>query len=163
MRTAAFTIVLSVVVLLLHTAVVKFLAIGTIAPDIVLLWIIYLSIRRNQMVGTAAGFFLGLTLDLLSGSDGMLGLAALSKTVAGFSAGYFYNENKTFQTLGGYQFIIVVVLVSFVHNAIYFVIFLQGTQLNWADALLYYGIPTTAYTTAFGLLPMFAVARKHLS
>jgi len=40
-----------------------------------------------------------MVVDLLSGADGMLGLSALAKTIAGFVAGYFYNENKTLQTL----------------------------------------------------------------
>jgi rod shape-determining protein MreD len=163
MRTVALTVALSLLVLLLHTAVVKFLAIEGIAPDILLLWITYIAIRRGQIAGTTAGFFLGLMVDLLSGSDGMLGLAALSKTVAGFIAGYFYNETKTSQTLGGNQYIVVIVIVSLVHNAIYFLIFLQGTGINWMDALLRYGIPATLYTAAAALIPMFVYARKHLS
>lgn len=163
MRTAIVNIVLSLCLLLLHTSVIKFLAIGTIAPDIILLWVVYLSLRQGQMIGTTAGFFLGLALDLLSGSDGMLGLAALSKTAAGFIAGYFFSENKIFQILGSYQFIVVVIIASFVHNGIYFVIYLQGTQLTWSEALLSYGIPATAYTAAVGLIPMFAFARKYLT
>lgn len=156
-------ILLSLLFILLQTTLIKYLAIGTIAPDILLLWIVYLAIREGQMAGTTAGFFIGLVLDLLSGKDGMLGLAALSKTVGGFCAGYFYNENKTFQTLGGYQFILGVVVVSIAHNLVYFLIFLQGSEVTLWDAILLYGMPTTLYTAAMGLLPMFAFARKYLS
>ena len=156
-------ILLSLLFILLQTTLIKYLAIGTIAPDILLLWIVYLAIREGQMAGTTAGFFIGLVLDLLSGKDGMLGLAALSKTVGGFCAGYFYNENKTFQTLGGYQFILGVVVVSIAHNLVYFLIFLQGSEVTLLDAILLYGMPTTLYTAAMGLLPMFAFARKYLS
>ena len=156
-------ILLSLLFILLHTTLIKYLAIGTIAPDILLLWIVYLAIREGQIAGTTAGFFIGLVLDLFSGKDGMLGLAALSKTVGGFFAGYFYNENKTFQTLGGYQFILGVVVVSIAHNLVYFLIFLQGSEVTLWDAILLYGMPTTLYTAAMGLLPMFAFARKYLS
>jgi rod shape-determining protein MreD len=156
-------IVLSILVLLLQTTVVQFLSIQGIVPDIVLLWIVYLALRHGQITATLAGFLLGLTLDLIGGLDGMLGLAALTNTLAGFIAGYFYNENKTLQTLGGYQFILITAMVSLVHNIIYFALFLQGSGLQWGDMIMLHGVPTTVYTTAVCLLPMFAFARKVLS
>ena len=153
----------SLVVLLLDTKLVKFLAVGNIVPDLLLIWIVYIAIREGQMTAMIAGFVIGMTLDLTSGEDGMLGLAALAKTVAGFTAGYFYNENKTLQTLGGYQFLVALVVVSLVHNLIYFLILLQGTGIGTWGAIALYGVPATIYTAAVGLLPMFAFARKYLS
>jgi rod shape-determining protein MreD len=153
----------SIVVIILHTTLIKFLAIGDIVPDILVIWIVYIAIREGQAAGTVAGFALGLALDLLSGHDGMLGLASLAKAIAGFTAGYFYNENKTLQTLGGYQFLVALGVVSLAHNLIYFIIFLQGTDIGTWGTIVQYGIPTTLYTVAFGLLPMFAFARKYLS
>jgi len=156
-------ILLSLLALLLQTTVARFLSIQGIVPDLVLLWIVYLAIRRGQIHATVAGFVLGLILDLVSGPDGMVGLAALTKTLAGFLAGYFYSENKTMQTLGGYQFLLITALVSLVHNVVYFLLFLQGSGLPWSSMLLEHGIPATVYTVAVALLPMFAFARKVLS
>lgn len=163
MRRAIGYILVSLLLLLLSTTLVKFLAISEIVPDILLVWIVYVAIREGQIAGMTAGFLLGLVVDLLSGPDGMTGVSALAKTVAGFLAGYFYNENKTLQTLGGYQFIVAIGVVSLVHNVIYFLIFLQGTDMSWWRMILVYGVPTTLYTAAIGLLPMFAIARKYLS
>lgn len=163
MRRTFLYLVGSSVVFLLDTKLMKFLAIGDIVPDLLVIWIVYIAIREGQMAGTIVGFAIGITLDLLSGNDGMLGLAALAKTLAGFTGGYFFNENKTLQTLGGYQFLIALTIVSLVHNLIYFLIFLQGTDVSPWGAIALYGVPTTIYTTAFGLLPMFAFARKYLS
>ncbi len=152
---------LSIFFLLLQTTLVRYLAIESIIPDIILLWVVYLALREGQIAGMTAGFFLGLTLDLLSGADTMLGLGALAKTVAGFSAGLFYNENKITQVLGGYQFLLVTTVASAVHNIIYFLIFLQGTDMRWWDAILLYGLPATLYTVATAMLPMFAFSRKY--
>jgi rod shape-determining protein MreD len=160
-RTITYTLV-SLLLLLLSTTLVRFFAISEIVPDILLVWIVYIAIREGQVAGMTAGFLLGLLVDLLSGPDGMMGLSALSKTIAGFLGGYFYNENKTLQTLGGYQFIVAIGVVSLVHNVIYFLIFLQGTDMGWWKMILSYGVPTTLYTAAVGLLPMFAIARKYL-
>ena len=160
MRQSSGYILLSILFVLLQTTIARYLAIENIAPDLLLIWVVYLALREGQSTATTAGFFLGLLFDLISGKDGMLGLAALCKTVAGFAAGYFYNENKIAQILGGYQFILVVTVASIVHNVLYFVIFLQGTEVGWLDAVVLYGFPTTVYTAALALLPMFVFSRR---
>jgi rod shape-determining protein MreD len=161
-RQTFIDIALTLMVVLLQTTIAQYLAVAGFSPDIALIWIVYLSIRRGQITGTVAGFLVGLVLDLLSGNDGMLGLAALSKTVGGFTAGYFFNENKTVQTLGSYRFILIILSVSLVHNLIYFIIFLQGSGAHWWQAILLYGIPAALYTAAVGLIPTFVFARRAL-
>jgi rod shape-determining protein MreD len=153
----------AVVVLLLQTTVVRFLAIGGAVPDLVLLWIVGIAVRRGQLTATVTGFGLGLAFDLLSGPDGMIGLSALANTVAGFIAGYFYNENKILQTMSGVRFLFITMLASAAHDLLYFLIILQGLGLQWGEMLLLYALPTTAYTVAIALLPMFAYARKVLA
>jgi rod shape-determining protein MreD len=159
----AADILLSVLVLLLQTTLGRFLVIQGIVPDLVLLWVITIAIRRGQIPATIAGFSLGLALDLISGPDGVLGLAALGKTVGGFLAGYFYNENKILQTMGGYQLLLITALVALIHNLLYFFVFLQGSGLGWVTMMGRYGIPAAAYTTAIAVLPMLAYARKVLA
>lgn len=163
MRQTLIDILLTLLIILLQTTLVRFLAVGGLEPDIVLVWIVFYALRRGQISGTIAGFASGLLLDLLSGADGMLGLAALSKTVAGFLTGYYFNENKTLQTLGSYRSVLILAGMAFVHNLIYFTIFLQGTDVGVWGTLALYGIPSAAYTAAIGLLPMFAYARRLLS
>jgi len=159
----AADILLSVLVLLLQTTLARFLVIQGIVPDLVLLWVITIAIRRGHIPATIAGFSLGLALDLISGPDGVLGLAALSKTVGGFLAGYFYNENKILQTMGGYQLLLITALVALIHNLLYFFVFLQGSGLGWVTMMGRYGIPAAVYTTAIAVLPMLAYARKVLA
>lgn len=163
MRRFVPDILISIAALLLQTTLVKFLAIDTIVPDLLLLWIVVVAVRRGQIPATVAGFALGLILDLLSGPDGMLGLAALTKTLAGFAAGYFYNENKVLVTLGSYRLLLLVAAVSLLHNILYFLILLQGSGIGWSDTVLSYGLPTTLYTVLIALIPMFAYARRQLS
>ena len=150
-------------VLLLQTTLVHFVAIAGVVPDLVLLWIVGVAVRRGQTPATVTGFALGLFLDLLGGPDGMLGLSSLAKTIGGFVAGYFYNPNKTLQTLGGAQLLLIVLVASAAHNIIYFLVVLQGLGMSWGTMLFRYALPTTAYTIAVALLPMFAYARKALA
>lgn len=154
---------LSLLFLVVHMTVVKFLAIRDITPDILVIWIVYLAVRDGHIAGATAGFLLGLAVDQLSGADGMLGLSALAKTIAGFAGGYFHNENKTQQTLGGTMFLVAVGVAALLHNTAYFLIFLQGSSSGVWAMMFRYGLPATLYTAAFALLPMFAFARKYLT
>lgn len=161
MRLLIADIVLGIAVLLLHTLLAPFISIADVVPDLPLVYVAYLAVRRGQVAGMVGGFLVGLPLDLMSGQDGMLGLSALAKTIAGFIAGYFYNENKTFATLGGFQFIVIVAVAGAVHNAVYFLIFLQGAGMSWGWVLARYGLPALLYTLAAALVPMFWIGRRH--
>ncbi len=61
------------------------------APDALIIWAVFIARREGQSVGTTAGFLIGLMMDLLHGT---LGSNALSKTVSGFSAGFFRESDK---------------------------------------------------------------------
>ncbi len=91
----------------------------------------------------------------------MLGLSAMTKTIAGFVAGYFYNENMTEQTLAGWKFVFAVGLASLLHNGVYFLIFLQGTDISWWRAVALHGIPSSLYTTTLAMVPMFVFRRTY--
>ncbi len=153
---------ISLLLIVLHTTLVNFVTLGTAVPDILLIWIAYLAITQGQISGTLFGFFIGLFVDIISGHDGMLGLSALTKTLAGFIAGYFFNENKTEQTLSSWSLIIVVGLCTLLHNAIYFLIFLRGSDVGWWQSVALYGIPSALYTTALAIVPMSVFRRKYL-
>ena len=150
---------ISLFLLVLQTQVNRLLIIEGITPDILLIWIVYLALRNGQMQGTLWGFAIGLTFDLVTGS--FIGLSAMTKTIGGFTAGYFFNENKIHLILRSYQFIIIVLIVAVLHNTIYFLIFTQGSEIGFVRAVIQYGVSTALYTSIVTLLPMFSFARKY--
>jgi rod shape-determining protein MreD len=149
---------ISLLCILLQTKVMRLLTVDGITPDVLTIWIVYLALKEGQLSGTLWGFALGLLFDL--GTGGFVGLSALAKTIAGFSAGYFYNENKTHLTLASYRFLLIVLLVSVIQNTLYFVVYSQGSEVGLLRAVFEVGLATAFYTTTWTLLPMFAFARR---
>ena len=141
-----------------QTTIVSFTSIANIIPDVMLIWIVYLAVTEGQIPATLYGFGIGLLLDLISGQ--FLGLSALSKTVAGFLAGYFYHENKVEINLANYQFLLFVGIASLAHNLIYFIIFTQGSDVSLLTAVFRFGLFSTLYTTFVASIPMFIHARR---
>ena len=145
--------------LILQTTFIPFLSVGGFLPDVFVIWVVYVAIRRGQLEATIAGFAVGLLQDAVTTQ--FFGLAALSNTVCGFAAGYFYNENNTEHTLGSYRFILIVLLCSFIHNFIYYGVFFQGVRDSVFAPMLEFSLATSLYTGIVSVLPMFTFVRKY--
>ena len=145
--------------LLLQTTFIPFLSVGGFLPDIFLIWVVSVAIRRGQVEATITGFVVGLLQDAVSMQ--FFGLSALTKTIAGFVAGYFFNDNSTEQTLGSYRFLTILFLSSFVHNIVYYGVFLQGIQDSVFTTMIEFGVFTGLYTVLLGMFPMFTFVRKY--
>ncbi len=152
--------VISVVLIVIQTTVVSLIALEGITPDLLAIWVVYLALRMGQMKGTIIGFAVGLVFDLATGS--FIGLSALTKTLCGFTAGYFYNENKTKLILGSYRFLLIMMVSSFVHNVVYYILFTRGTEIGVIAAIVQYGVTTTLYTSALALIPLFVSSRRSM-
>ena len=149
---------ISLLLLVVQTQIMRLLTLEGIMPDIMTIWIVILALREGQLPATVWGFGIGLLSDFITGN--FIGLSALTKTVAGFTAGFFYNENKTPLLLGTYRFIVIVLIVSMIHNILYFAIFTQGSDIGLLHAVFQIGLATTFYTGSLTLLPMFAYSRR---
>ncbi|MBE0555860.1 MAG: rod shape-determining protein MreD [Proteobacteria bacterium] len=157
LQSAAIVLVLVV----LQATFIPLLSINGVIPDLLMLWVVYNGIRRGQIEGVTGGFFVGLLQDLIT--TPFFGLAALSKSMAGFLAGYFFNENKTALTLGTYQYLLILGLCSMVHDLAYYTIFLLGLESSGDLTVITLSLTASAYTMAIGSLPMFAFSRMRFS
>jgi rod shape-determining protein MreD len=131
-----------------------------ITPDILLIGLVLLGIRKGKIAGSVGGFLSGLLLDFMSFS--FLGLMALSKATAGFVSGYFNNENKIERYTKSYVFIIIVFTCSVLNNLIYFIFYFQGMSLSFFEIVIKYILPTGIYTAIFAVIPVIFNRRKNL-
>jgi rod shape-determining protein MreD len=147
----------AVVLVVVQANLPDIISIRGIAPDLLLIFIVYLAVKEGQLYALPWGFFLGLTLDLTTGT--VIGLSALSKTVAAFTAGFFYSDNMISMTLGTYRFLLFVLVTAFVHNAIYFAVFTLGSDIGFLGAVFGVGLASALFTTTIAVLPMLVHAR----
>lgn len=100
--------------LVVQLTFVPLVSVDYFVPDLVLILLVYYALLNGQMFGTLTGAVFGLLFDLFSGN--LLGLAMFSKTIAGFTAGYFYNENKIDTNTSMLNFSLIVFLSAFVDS-----------------------------------------------
>ncbi len=113
-------------------------------PDVMLLLLVWIARREGQTLGTTAGFFIGLFMDLLHGT---MGLDAFAKTISGFVAGFFSNPD-TLDNLS--NFIFATVLAAFFGTSAHELLStaLQAPLLKWV--LL--AVATSLYNLPFAYL-----------
>jgi rod shape-determining protein MreD len=86
-RVTVFTILALVVCVLLQSTVLNRIAIRGVRPDLGLIVLIFVSMRRGSMVGQVSGFAAGLFEDLMNVSP--LGFHSLMRTLIGYLYGVF--------------------------------------------------------------------------
>ncbi len=153
-------IAVALLAMILQVVVGNFVSIVGATPDLVLIYLIWVVLRRGQLHAELVGFVLGLFLDVLS--SGTPGAHALSYTIVGFLLGYFFNEDQIEQRLRNWPFLLFVFVGSVVNNLIYYFLFTQGTGINFIDYATMRGGLVTIYTTIVAVVPMFYQTRRPL-
>lgn len=143
---------------LVQMTFVPLIPVAGFTPDLLILWLVAMGVRRGRLEATLGGFIVGLLHDLTTTQ--FLGLAALTKSIAGYVAGSFYNENTAEQTLGSYRFVLTALVLSLVHNFVYYVVFFQGVERSVLFATLLSTLGTSLYTSIIAVLPMFWFSRR---
>ena len=136
---------------------VDFLSIGTIRPDLLVILVLYWSIKYSRTIGIIAGFLIGLLIDF-SGTASYFGLSPLIYSVTGYLGGYL---KGTYSRLNPIYFSISWVAILIFQFLIYCVvqyqdILMTNPQLFWAKWL-----GTTIYTLSFaGILQVIYPLHK---
>ena len=145
----------------IQLTIIPLISIGQVGPDLIIVLLVYFTLLNGQVYGTLLGFVLGLLYDLISG--GLLGSAMFAKTLAGFSAGYFYNENKIEYNLGTMIFVFIVFVCSVIDSFAYSVLAYSGTGINTVFLIFEMSILPSVYTAILTFPFLIFKTRKVMS
>ena len=144
--------------LILQLTLVPLFAIKSVVPDLTIILLVFVTLKRGQLQGAIYGFLFGLLLDIFTG--GLIGSAMFSKTLAGFIAGYFYAENPEEISGLDFKFVGIVFLCASIDSFFYSILgtteLSSGIQYYIFDYSLFPGL----YTSIISLpLSGFKLAR----
>ena len=140
-------------VYLLQITGIPLIRLAGIIPDLILIILVYYSISRGQLYGTILGAVYGLLIDLISGN--LLGLSMMSKTIAGFTAGYFTGETKKETNVSTYNFSLIVLLCSIIDTIIFAFFSTFDFQTNILAILFEQALLPSLYTAVVSILFIF--------
>jgi len=122
--------------------VLDLISIGGFKPDILLIFFIFIAVRKGPYIPIFIGFGVGLVQDLAGG--GFIGLYALSKSVTGFVIGKIFPEKtpeEIWLHLGG------VILCILVHDIISAYVYHQDGTVNFLSIFWKQVVPSTLYNS----------------
>jgi len=96
---------------------IPMISIYNVYPNLIVLVIIFFTLKNGQIYGTVLGFLFGFTFDFISG--GVLGSAMFSFTLVGFVSGYFYDETRQPSEIKPLLLFSIVFICSFVSAFFY--------------------------------------------
>ena len=134
---------------IIQLAVIPLIAFQNIIPDIIVILVVFFTLKNGQIYGTVLGFILGFLFDLMSG--GLIGSAMFAKTLSGFTAGYFYKEKKSESYLSSYIFVAIVFLCGTIDSLFYSMFSAADANLTLTFLLFEVGLLPGVYTAIFSL------------
>lgn len=147
--------------LILQTTIIPLVSINGIVPDVILILLVFYSMRQGQLYGTILGFIYGFLFDIITGS--LLGSTMLSYTLAGFTAGYFSNENKREMYFKSYSFALIIFLCTVIESvvkAFFTTIDLNASLLNM---FFQQGMLPGIYTAVLSVFVIMFYPKRSLS
>jgi rod shape-determining protein MreD len=147
-------ILIFIVLTVLQTTFCHFISIRGITPDLIVLFIIYISMKEGGLVGVYTGFAAGLCFDVYSPQ--VLGAGALAKCVIGYLTGLI--DERTLKIDDKYK-IGVVFLASLLHDLILYAS-IYSLPAAFHSAFLPVMLPTALYTTLAGGIYILIDSRR---
>lgn len=137
-----------------HATLAPALRIGDVAPDIPLIVVVLLALRRGPEFGCAAGFAAGLLQDVAGG--GLLGVQALTKALVGFGLGAASGRLRVTQPLVQVPGLVILTLAEGL--ARFTLLQLFRFPAPFGELMAYVIIPQALYNGFLGALLVFALA-----
>lgn len=159
-NTVSIPFLLLIPVLILQMTVIPFLSFNGVSPDLILILLVFYTIRNNQMYGTIIGFIFGGICDLAFGT--ILGSTMIAKTLSGFIAGYFSSENKIDSYLTPINFSLIIFLVGIIDNSIFSFFSSFNLSENFISSLLTNTIISSIYTSFISILVITSIPKRRL-
>ena len=137
---------------------VEFFTLGTIDPDFCVIVLIYISIKNGGVTGTLFGFFIGLFIDLSSGTNQFFGLTPLIYTTTGYFCSYLKDQSEKLNKIYFTSIWVIIILMQFL---IFSLIVYQQLLIQSPTQFFLKWFATSLYTLVFlGILQVIAPLNK---
>lgn len=145
-------------VIFFQVIVAPIISLEDIVPDLLIIFIVFYTLKLGQLYGTVLGAVAGLAYDLVTGS--MLGSSMFAYTLSAFITGYFFNENKILTNIKSFRFPFIVLTGAVVSSSALLIIASFDIHTNLLHVLIEQGIVPAVYTAFLGSIITFLYPRR---
>jgi rod shape-determining protein MreD len=139
--------------------VIPFISIYNVVPNVVLIFLLFYTIRFGQISGMLFAFVVGIFFDFFSG--GLIGSSAFAFTASVFIAGYFYKEDFRDVIYNVKMFVTLVFVTATLFFILYSVLGVPSGEVDVLSGVLWYSLYSGIYTTLFALV-VYVIPKEKL-
>jgi len=136
-----------ILLLFIEKNLLHLISIKDVTPDLILIFVIIISLRENKSKATVIGFIAGLIQDVFA--TGFFGLSTLTKTIVGFWGAFFQQPKKRYN-LSAYASVVSILVI--VHEIIFGFIYNLGIHLGFFRLMFQFMLPRALYTLLSALI-----------
>lgn len=134
-------IIIFIILLFIEKNLLQLISINEITPDLILIFVVIISLREKRITSTFIGFVSGLIQDVFTTS--FFGLSALTKLIIGFWGNFFQQPKKKYNLL---FYMTTFFVLVFAHELIYQIVFRLGSNIKFFRLFFYHAVPRMLYT-----------------
>lgn len=149
LRELLLPFLLALILTAVQLTIIPFFEINLISPDLLLILLVYYSVQKGKIFGSVYGFVIGIIFDIASG--GLLGVTMFSKSLAGFTAGFFYNENQIDENLRSIKFAFIILLTAAIDSFTRGILTTSIFEMNLFQLIFRNGIFPGLYSAVFAI------------
>ena len=151
--------IISIFVFLFQIFFVDFLTINNIRPNLLIIYILYVSIIYGRMVSVFLAFIIGIVTDLFSAAS-YLGLTSLTLSITAYLSGYLYGK---YERLLLYIFHLCWLSIFFLHFFILNYFLFQSLYISEKINFIIIWLASSSYTLIFIFILQFFYPLKEAS
>ncbi len=140
-------IILFFIIIFFETNVIHLFAVLNTTPDLVLIFVLIISLKEPRSTAIIFAFFAGLVQDAFITQ--FFGLSALSKLIVVLLGTFFQQAKKKYDLV---HFTSTFAFLIFTHEFIYQMVYSLGNHLGFFRLLFYYIFPKTLYTLVVSVM-----------
>ena len=139
---------LGLIVLVAQIGIAPLMDVNGVRPDLMLVFVMALTIRRGAYAGLVAGFAAGLAQDIVS--LGFIGVLAFTKSTVAFWSGTWLERREA--PLGPVGWLVLLTLAASVQDFVASLFLLQGSRIGLVEYFINTVLPASIYTGIFGFI-----------
>jgi len=141
-----------VVILLAQVGLAPLIEVQGARPDLLLVFVLFVTARNGRYAGLAAGFLAGLAQDIISLN--FIGVMALTKSSVAFWIGFWFDKRE--RTVPPLAWLVLTAAAAAVQDIVAALFILQGIQVDFGGYLIRTILPATVYTGIVGFIAAMA-------
>ncbi|MDH7514933.1 MAG: rod shape-determining protein MreD [Bacteroidota bacterium] len=150
--------VLFAALVILQVVFAPLLALWGVTPDFVLVGLLFLAALEGRLPAVLTGFSTGIVLDIAAGE--VIGLSALAKTLAGFTAGFQFQPHLEGQRIRPVIFMLYAAGVSVLHNLIFLLSYFRSLNISLLSLLFSHCFGAALYHTFIAAIVLLIISRR---